>query len=221
MRERRRAERRPANIQEEGVLMMRNLTAVVFCAAAVALASCSSVDSDMRSAMGMATPTPLAGTLEQNSVTVTAQVISIDQKKRTAVLQGPEGNRFTVKVDDRVKNLAQVKAGDSVAATYFESIAYEVKKPGQAVPGVNVAAAGDAAQAGQLPGAAVGRAVTVTSTIVGLDEKNGTVTLQPPDGGEPITIKVRDPSKLKQVKKGDLVEVTYTEALAIGVEAKP
>jgi hypothetical protein len=71
-----------------------------------------------------------------------------------------------------------------------------------------------------MPAAAAGRAVTVTSTIVGLDEKKGTVTLQPPDGGDPVTVKVRDPSKLKQVKKGDLVEVTYTEAVAIGVEEK-
>ncbi|MEO8603457.1 MAG: hypothetical protein ABI629_12845 [bacterium] len=202
--------------------MMRNLAVVLLYGAAVAMmSSCSSMGNDMKEAVGMATPTPLAGTLQQNSVTVSAKVISIDQKKRTAVLQGPDGDRFTVKVDPSVQNLDKVKAGDSVSATYFESLAYEVKKPGDAVPGVNVSTAGDAAKTNQLPAAAAGRAVTVTSTIVGIDENKGTVTLQPPDGSDPVTVKVRDPSKLKHVKKGDLVEVTYTEAVALGVEPKP
>jgi hypothetical protein len=31
---------------------------------------------------------------------------------------------------------------------------------------------------------------------------------------------VQNPSRLKLVKKGDLVEVTYTEAVAIGVERR-
>jgi len=197
--------------------MIRNLTVVLLYAATVALVSCSTMSSDL----GMGSKPPPSGTLQQNSMTVTAKVISVDAVKRTAVLQGPDGDRFTVKVDPSVQGLDKVKAGDTVSATYFESLAYEVKKPGDAVPGVNVAAAGDATKPSQLPAAAAGRAVTVTSTIVGLDEKKGTVTLQPPDGGDPVTVKVRDPSKLKQVKKGDLVEVTYTEAVAIGVEEKP
>jgi Cu/Ag efflux protein CusF len=202
--------------------MQRKLIAALMCAGAVGLIGCSaSEEQSMKSAFGMATPTPISGTLQQNSVTVSATVVKIDQAKRTAVLQGPDGNRFTVKVDDSVKNLGQVKAGDTVSATYIESIAYEVRPKGQAVPGVNVAAAGDAAQPGQLPAAAAGRAITVTSTIVGIDEKAGTVTLQPPDEGDPVTIKVQNPSRLKLVKKGDLVEVTYTEAVAIGVERNP
>ncbi len=202
--------------------MQRNLIAVLLCAGAVSLAGCSaSEDSSLKSALGMATPTPISGTLQQNSITVSAKVVSVNQAKRTAVLQGPDGDSFTVKVDPSVQGLDKVKAGDTVAATYFESVAYEVKKPGEAAPGVNVATAGDGTKPGQLPAAAAGRAVTVTSTIVGIDEKKGTVTLQPPDAGDPVTVKVRDPSRLKAVKKGDLVEVTYTEAIAVGVEPKP
>jgi Cu/Ag efflux protein CusF len=201
--------------------MQRKLIAALLCAGAVTLVGCSaSEESSMKSALGMATPTPISGTLQENSVTVSAKVVSVDQKNRTAVLQGPDGDQFKVKVDDSVKNFAQVKAGDTVSATYLESIAYEVRRPGDAAPGVNVAAVGGTAQPGQLPAAAAGRAVTVTSTIVGIDEKKGTVTLQPPDGGDPVTVKVRDPSRLKAVKKGDLVQVTYTEAVAIGVEPR-
>ena len=60
----------------------------------------------------------------------------------------------------------------------------------------------------------------VTSTIQAIDKKNGTVTLKAPDGTL-TTIKARNPAKLDKVTVGDLVEITYTEALAIGVEPAP
>ncbi len=46
----------------------------------------------------------------------------------------------------------------------------------------------------------------------------GTVTLRGPDGGT-TTIKARNPDNLNRVAVGDLVDITYTEALAISVEA--
>lgn len=201
--------------------MKRILNVLMLGAVAAALAACSaSEEQRMKSAFGMATPTPPSGTLEQNTLTVSATVVSIDHAKRTAVLQGPDGDRFTVKVDPSVPGLEKVKAGDTVAATYYESVVYQVRRAGQAAPGVNVAAAGDTTAPGQLPAAAAGRAITITSTIVGIDEKKGTVTLQPPDGGEPLVVKVQYPDRLRAVQKGDLVEVTYTEAIAIGVERR-
>jgi hypothetical protein len=36
--------------------------------------------------------------------------------------------------------------------------------------------------------------------------------------GNSDTIKVKDPTKLEKLQAGDLVEITYTEALAIAVE---
>ena len=62
--------------------------------------------------------------------------------------------------------------------------------------------------------------LTVTSTIEAIDTRAGTVTLKSADG-ETITTKVRDPEKLKLVGVGDLVELTYTEAIAVSVEPAP
>jgi hypothetical protein len=36
-----------------------------------------------------------------------------------------------------------------------------------------------------------------------------------------VTLAVRNPEQFKVVKKGDQVEVTYTEALALSVEPAP
>jgi hypothetical protein len=71
-----------------------------------------------------------------------------------------------------------------------------------------------------MPAAVGARAVSVTAKITAIDNKNHTVTLKGPQG-KLTTVKVKDPSKLDLVNVGDLVSVTYTEALAIAVEKAP
>jgi hypothetical protein len=63
----------------------------------------------------------------------------------------------------------------------------------------------------------VKNAVTVRTTIENIDKAHSEVTLKDPNGKSTV-VKVRDPSKLDLVKVGDLVDITYTEALAIAVE---
>ena len=55
--------------------------------------------------------------------------------------------------------------------------------------------------------------------IRALDRKNGTATLEGPDG-ELTTIAVRNPQHFDVAQVGDLVEITYTEAVAIAVDKK-
>lgn len=186
----------------------------------VGLAACSARDKAPPPAAAApgAAPTPVvSGTVGEKAVQVTATVEAVDLKTRQVKLKGPEGNVFTVHADERVKNLPQVKKGDSVVATYYESLAYEVHKPGQAEPGVAVAEDVATAKPGEKPAAVGARAVQVTATIAAIDKSQGTVTLKSPDG-ELTTIKARNPANLDKVQVGDLVEITYTEALAIAVE---
>jgi ribosomal protein S17 len=70
---------------------------------------------------------------------------------------------------------------------------------------------------GATPAGAVGEQITVTVTIVEIDKKAGTVTVKGPEG-RTETIKARDPKNLDAVKVGDLVEITYTRALAIALD---
>jgi Cu/Ag efflux protein CusF len=153
---------------------------------------------------------------QQNTVTVTATVAAINHKTREVTLRGPDGNTDTIRVSDQVQNLNQVKKGDQVVATYYESIAIQVKKPGQATPGISAAEGGDRAKLGEQPGAAGVRVISVTATITGIDRKTQVVTLKGPRG-KIVHVHVKDPSRLENVKKGDLVEITYTEGLAIDV----
>lgn len=150
-------------------------------------------------------------------VSVAARVVKVNQKDRVVTLRNAQGETFSVEVGEEVRNLPQVKAGDEVVVTYYQSLAITLKKPGEAKPGVEVADAAGRAEPGAKPGAAVGHQTTIVATVVGLDKKKGTVTLKGPKG-KVVTVEAREPSRLEPVKVGDLIEAIYTEAVAISVE---
>jgi hypothetical protein len=54
-------------------------------------------------------------------------------------------------------------------------------------------------------------------TITAIDKGASEATLLGPDGVATV-VKVRDPRKLDSVEVGDVVDLTYTEALAVAVE---
>lgn len=152
-----------------------------------------------------------------NTVRITAAVTAVDVGKRLVTLKDSDGAERTIEVGPEVRNLAQVKRGDEVIVTYHESVVFQLHKPGEAKPGVGFASGGERAQPGEKPGAVGAEAVTITATVEGVDKTKPSITLKKPDG-EVVTLPVRDASKLDPVKVGDLLEITYTQALAIAVE---
>jgi hypothetical protein len=64
------------------------------------------------------------------------------------------------------------------------------------------------------------RQVTVLADVIGVDPKKKTITLRGPKGNV-VTLDVHNPDQFKVVKKGDQVEATYTEAVAVSVEPAP
>jgi len=192
---------------------MKPLRVVRLAAFALLFAACASLS-------GSSEPEkPVSGVVSESQVTATATVQKIDLAKRDVTLKGADGKVFTIHAGEEVRNLAQVKVGDTVTATYYESIAYEVHKPGMADVGVKTASGMARAEPGEKPGGVAADVVQVTATIVSIDKATPSVTLKRPDG-EVVAVKVRDPRKLEDVAVGDLVEITYTKALAISVEDK-
>ena len=153
------------------------------------------------------------------TIETTAVVTAIDQKTREVTLRKEDGTEVTFVASEDVKNLAQVKKGDLLRVVYGEALAYEVKKGGTAVAPAT-AVAGGAAELGQKPEGALARQTTATVLITAIDPKVPSVTFQGP-AGNTRTIKVLHPEKLVGVSVGDTVELTFTEAVAIKVEAAP
>jgi hypothetical protein len=154
--------------------------------------------------------------IKERTVAVKGTVQAIDLPKRLVTLKGPKGDIFDLKVGEEAKNLPQVKVGDEVTIKYYESLAFEVTKPGQ----TGGSAAGSAiarAKPGEKPGGLAANLITVTATIEAIDAKKNHVTIKNPEG-KSMDIKVKDPKNLVNVKVGDQLVLTYREALAVSVE---
>ena len=152
-------------------------------------------------------------------VEVTATVAKIDYSTREVTLKADDGEEYNFVASEQVENLPQVKVGDRVTIAYAEALAYEVHKGGAAADGGTVVTGGTAIP-GERPAGAIARQTTVTVLITAIDPKAPSVTFEGP-GGNTRTIKVLHPEKLEGVRVGDTVELTYTEALAVKVEAAP
>ena len=168
-------------------------------------------------AMGSTTTTAPGSVKQENVATMSAIVEHVDVKERLVTLRTADGKKTTIRVGDEVKNLAQVKMGDEVMVGYLESMAIQVKKPTDgelgAVAGEEVATA----KPGEKPAGVAARTVMITAKIIGIDRKAQQVTLEGKEGNQ-VTIDVRNPEHFDAIAVGDLVEITYTEALAISVE---
>ena len=157
--------------------------------------------------------------VSEDVVTMSAIVEDIDHATRKVTLRNSDGQKTTFRVSEAARNLSQVQKGDTVEATYYQSMAIQLRKPGEATPGVSAAVGAERAEPGAQPGAAGVQSVTVVATIRALDRANQTATLEGPDG-QLTTIAVRNPAHFDVAKVGDLVEITYTEAVAISVDKK-
>lgn len=152
-----------------------------------------------------------------DAVTVTATVTSIDLKTRTVELKGEDGKMASIVVPEEIANLEKLKVGDTVTTTYAVALAAEILKPGETAAPASVSAAKQGG--GELVSAVQHSAVLKINSI---DLATNSVTVTGPKG-ETKTLKVKRPEmqeKLKTLKPGDEVQLTYTEAMAIKVEPK-
>jgi len=165
---------------------------------------------------------PRAGIDKALLVEATATVTAVDMKNHLVTIQGPAGNSTIIRVTDQVKNLPQVKIGDEVNITYYRSAVVNlVKTKGDVKLGTEVSGAKASAPAGEKPAGVIEMEVTRTVEVVFVDPYQKFISFRGPDIGlRRVTLENRPDLQhyLDELKKGDIVEVTYTEALAISLE---
>ena len=150
------------------------------------------------------------------TVKLTATITALDAATRAVTLKGPQGKEVTLTAGEQVKNFAQLKVGDQVNIEYVEALTLELKK-GSTAPVSRTEQAGAAgAKPGERPAGMGGRQVTIVAEVVDLNAQTQVVTLRGPQ--RTVELKVKDPAQFKLIAKGDRVEATYTEAMAIVVE---
>ncbi|MBW1742777.1 MAG: hypothetical protein JRJ47_05020 [Deltaproteobacteria bacterium] len=149
-------------------------------------------------------------------VNIDATVENINAEKREITLKGPEGNMVTVTASEAVKRFDEIKVGDTIQAEYLTFLRAEFREPTaeeKANPLVVVADAGRAPKEMD-PAGAVGAVVKAVVTVVSIDTEGKRVAIQGPRGNFMI-LPVEDEAVLNNLKVGEIVIMTYAEAVAL------
>ena len=157
-------------------------------------------------------PKPVTQAAEVSTV---ATIEAIDTASRAVVLKLEDGTTDTIYCGPDVQRFNELKVGDKVNFTYRESVVYAIAKPGAAVPLAEAKLERNAPTA--TPGGSLTQSMTATVTVLAIDAKVPSITIKS-DDGRTMSSKVRDKKNLEGVKVGDKVQITYTQALAIGVQ---
>jgi hypothetical protein len=153
-------------------------------------------------------------TLQGESTAVTVTIEAIDQASRTMTVKDAQGVYETLEVPPAFTRFKELKVGDKITARYYENVVVRVKKPNEAAVDVDTSAftRGQGQPAGTL---AAQRTVTVT--ITAKDEKAKSLTVTGPNGYK-YSRRVADNKVFDQLKIGDRLDMTWTNALLISAE---
>jgi hypothetical protein len=156
---------------------------------------------------------PVAG---RSATTHTSGTVSaIDKSSRIVSVKTESGEVRAFQVSPEVKGFDKLKKGDKIDVDYTESVAVAMMPPGTKLSASEKSAA---MKSGHGSGAA-GKEMTISAKVMSVDTAANTVTLKGPKGNVE-TISVTDPenqAKLPSLKPGQVMQFTYTEAVAVAV----
>ncbi len=158
------------------------------------------------------------GNIIWQSETIDAIVTNIDRNNREMTLKGEEGNVFTITVDKNV-DLSLIDNGDEVNVELYRSLATDFHQPTQQELENPLVITDQTIEApkGTEPVSGELRQIRAVIKIIDIDKEDQIVTVMGPQGNE-FELFVSDPSKLNDLKEGESMTVTYSEALAVSVK---
>jgi hypothetical protein len=152
-----------------------------------------------------------------NSMTINATIQAIDATSRTITLRDDKGNEDTFTAGDAVQRFNELKVGQKVNITYYESIVFQLLKPGEKGSGTSTEAALNRAKSA-LPSGTVAVQDKATVTVKAVDMAIPSITVTTADG-RTVTRKIENKKYLEGVKAGDKIDITFTRALLTSVQA--
>jgi hypothetical protein len=166
---------------------------------------------------------PVTGLSMTSSFSGEAKVTAIDQGTRMLTLTTADGRSATHKVSDAVRNLGQIKVGDTVVVSYEERTTFVLSSPGTKIPGDREITVAAGARKGQRPAGGVMRQEIGSYTVVSTDVQANTITLVEVAGGQVRTFNVNEPegrAALPRVKRGDTLTINEKQLLIAAVVPK-
>jgi Cu/Ag efflux protein CusF len=153
-------------------------------------------------------------------VQLTTVVEAVDREARTITLKGPQGNTRTLPARKDSNNIDQIEVGDQVNVEYVQHMSIEVFANDGEEPGAGVMGAVATNKEGETPGVMEMESTVVTAVVEDINIEANTFKLRWPEG-EVMEYEAQDPENLKKADVGDLVVVTYTEAITLFLNEVP
>ena len=155
-------------------------------------------------------------TITPQQRTETGTIEAIEASTRTVTLKKADGTYVTTVAGADIKRFAELKIGDKVTARFYENVIVRLKAPGE--PDVNAGGKATTPTDTVLPGGTRAKQRTITATITAIDPKLPSITFSGPNGWK-YSSRVEDKAALAKVKVGDRLDITWTMAVLISVEA--
>lgn len=152
-------------------------------------------------------------------VTAQGKVTAINKDTREITLMGAQGELATVTASDAVKRFDEISVGDVVTFDYYTYMKAEFRQPTEAELNepLVVLVEGGKAPEGMDPAAIVGAEVKAVVTVEILNRPAMLATVKGPRGNY-TTIPMEDESLMSELHIGQIVILTYTEAMALSLE---
>jgi hypothetical protein len=164
-----------------------------------------------------ATPGPV--TAASTQLSLQGKITALDAKTRAVSITGKDGGVLDVIAGPEVRNFSQLKVGDTVTLNYTGAVALELKPAGSAPVGVTKTQQSTVQIPGTKPGGSQSNTISIVTEVAAVNPERNTIALRGPRGNTQIVAVVREDlrAKLPKVKRGDLLNITYTEAVAVSI----
>ncbi len=187
----------------------------------IALQGCKSEQSATAAAPPPAKTTPAKTSAEiSNEFTATAEVTAVEREQRIVTLRREDGSLFALQVGQAARNFDQIEVGDKVRVRYKQSLAASLRPAGETARAAEGAIGAGRTESGAKPGGGVALAMSARVKIESIDLAHDIVVFSLASG-ELITHRLATPEGrafAKGLRVGDIVQLDYTEALALSVE---
>ena len=152
-------------------------------------------------------------------ISMQGTVTEIDNETREITLMGSDGALLTVTAGEEVERFDEIAVGDVVKFDYYTYLKAEFREPTpeEVEEPLQVMAEAGKAPEGMDPGAVVGAVVKAVVTIEALNRPFMVATVMGPQGNY-VAIPMEDEQLITELNIGQVVILTYAEAMAVSLE---
>lgn len=150
--------------------------------------------------------------------TMQGTVTDIAKETRDVTLKGPDGEMATITAGPEIKRFDEISVGDIITFDFYTYLKAEFRTPTSAElaePFVVLEGEGKAPE-GEAPAGAVGEMVKAVVTIEVLNRPQMFAVVEGPNGNY-LTIPMKDAAFMEKLNIGQVVIMTYAEAVAVSL----